>query len=131
VGCPEQADVQPRCGPDGKRYSGHPLRGRATEVAASGARLDEDRSGVGSVILVEERGGLDKSRLLDACASMAAERSFRVGRGVAEPHRRAVELDVLFDALFGGRKPSSRATPSATCTPVRNRGSGSFRTSRR
>jgi DNA-binding CsgD family transcriptional regulator/tetratricopeptide (TPR) repeat protein len=83
----------------------HPLRGRATEVAAIGARLDEVRSGVGSVIIVEGRAGLGKTRLLDACASMAAERSFRVGRGVAEPYRRAVELDVLFDALFGGDKP--------------------------
>jgi DNA-binding CsgD family transcriptional regulator len=82
-----------------------PLRGRAAELAAIGARLDEVRSGVGSVILVEGRAGLGKTRLLDACASMAAERSFRVGRGVAEPHRRAVELDALFDALFGGGEP--------------------------
>ena len=82
-----------------------PLRGRAAEVAAIGARLDEVRSGVGSVIIVEGRAGLGKTRLLEACASMAAERSFRVGRGVAEPHRRAVELDVLFDALFGGDEP--------------------------
>ena len=36
---------------------------------------------------------------------MAAERSFRVGRGAAEPHRRAVDLDALFDALFGGDRP--------------------------
>ena len=36
---------------------------------------------------------------------MAAERSFRVGRGVAERHRRAVELDALLDALFGGSNP--------------------------
>ena len=82
-----------------------PLRGRAAELAAIGARLDEVRSGVGSVIVVEGRAGLGKTRLLDACASMAAERSFRVGRGVAEPHRRAVELDALFDALFGGGEP--------------------------
>ena len=82
-----------------------PLRGRAAELAAIGARLDEVRSGVGSVIIVEGRAGLGKTRLLDACASMAAERSFRVGRGVAEPHRRVVELDVLFDALFGGGEP--------------------------
>jgi predicted ATPase len=82
-----------------------PLRGRAAELAAVGARLDEVRSGAGSVIIVEGRAGLGKTRLLDACASMAAERSFRVGRGVAEPHRRAVELDVLLDALFGGGEP--------------------------
>jgi predicted ATPase len=83
----------------------HPLRGRAAEVAAIGARLDEVRSGVGSVIIVEGRAGLGKTRLLEACASMAAERSFRVGRAVAEPHRQAAGLDVLFDALFSGVDP--------------------------
>src|SRR5271166_1664006 len=82
-----------------------PLRGRADELAAIATRLDEVRSGVGSVIIIEGRAGLGKTRLLDACASMAAERSFRVGRGAAEPHRRAVDLDVLFDAFFGGDRP--------------------------
>jgi AAA ATPase domain len=84
--------------------SGTPVRGRGDELAAIGARLDQIRSGVGSVMIVEGRAGLGKTRLLDACASMAAERSFRVGRGVAEPYRR-VELDALFDALFEGDKP--------------------------
>jgi DNA-binding CsgD family transcriptional regulator len=87
------------------QVGGYPLRGRAAAVAAIGARLDEVRSGVGSVIIVEGRAGLGKTRLLEACASMAAERSFRVGRGVAEPHRRAGGLDVLFDALFSGDDP--------------------------
>jgi DNA-binding CsgD family transcriptional regulator len=81
-----------------------PLRGRGDEIAAISVRLNEVRSGVGSVIIVEGRAGLGKTRLLDACASMAAERSFRVGRGVAEPSRR-VEMDALFDALFDGDKP--------------------------
>src|SRR5277367_2749856 len=84
---------------------GHPLRGRAAEVAAIGARLDAVRSGAGSAILIEGRPGLGKTRLQEVCASMAAERSFRVGRGVAEPHRRGAGLDVLFDALFGGDDP--------------------------
>jgi DNA-binding CsgD family transcriptional regulator len=84
---------------------GLPLRGRGDELAAIGGRLDEVRSGVGSVIIVEGRAGLGKTRLLDACASMAADRSFRVGRGVTEPHRRVVELDALFDALFDGDNP--------------------------
>jgi DNA-binding CsgD family transcriptional regulator len=84
---------------------GLPLRGRGGELAAIGARLDEVRSGVGSVIIVEGRAGLGKTRLLDACASMAAERSFRVGRGVTEPHRQVVELGALFDALFDGDNP--------------------------
>jgi predicted ATPase len=84
---------------------GAPLRGRGGELTGIGARLDEVRSGVGSVILVEGRAGLGKTRLLDACASMAAERSFRVGRGVTEPHRQVVQLDALFDALFDGDNP--------------------------
>jgi DNA-binding CsgD family transcriptional regulator len=82
-----------------------PLRGRDDELAAMGACLDEVRSGVGAVILVEGRAGLGKTRLLDACVSMAAERSFRVGRGVTEPHRQVVELAALFDALFDGDHP--------------------------
>ena len=65
--------------------TGAPLRGRHKELAAIDARLDEVRSGVGSVIVVEGRAGLGKSRLLDACASLAVERSFRVGKGAAEP----------------------------------------------
>jgi DNA-binding CsgD family transcriptional regulator len=84
---------------------GPPLRGRSDELAAIAARLDEVRSGVGSVIIVEGRAGLGKTRLLDACASMAAERSFRVGRGVTEPDRHVVELGALFDALFDGEAP--------------------------
>jgi DNA-binding CsgD family transcriptional regulator len=84
---------------------GPPLRGRGGELDAIGARLDEVRSGVGSVIIVEGRAGLGKTRLLDACASMAAKRSFRVGRGVTEPHRQVVELGALFDALFDGDNP--------------------------
>src|SRR5580698_4181274 len=95
----------PEVGSAARASRAHPMRGRAAETAAIGARLDEVRSGVGSVIIVEGRAGLGKTRLLEACASMAAERSFRVGRGVAEPHRRAVELDALFDALFGGGEP--------------------------
>ncbi len=109
---------------------GTPLRGRGDELAAIGARLDEVRSGVGSVIIVEGRAGLGKTRLLDACASMAAERSFRVGRGVTEPHRRVVELDALFDALFDGDKPLVARDALSDLMPPRSRGSGYCRTSR-
>src|SRR5580692_5227987 len=95
----------PEVGSAARASRAHPMRGRAAETAAIGARLDEVRSGVGSVIIVEGRAGLGKTRLLEACASMAAERSFRVGRAAAEPHRRATGLDVLLDALFGGDDP--------------------------
>jgi DNA-binding CsgD family transcriptional regulator len=70
--------------------------------------LDEVQSGVGAVILVEGRAGLGKTRLLDACASLATERSFRVGQGGVEPGLGPVDnvgLSALYGALFDGEKP--------------------------
>ena len=85
--------------------TGAPLRGRHKELAAIDARLDEVRSGVGSVIVVEGRAGLGKSRLLDASASLAVERSFRVGKGAAEPVRGTLPMGALYGALFEGERP--------------------------
>ena len=82
-----------------------PLRGRDVELATIASRLDEVRSGVGSVIIVEGRAGFGKTRVLDACADTAAEHSFRVGRGAAEPARTVVELEAVLDALFDGENP--------------------------
>jgi DNA-binding CsgD family transcriptional regulator len=56
------------------------------------------------VVVVEGSAGLGKTRLLEACVSMAQELSFRVGRGTAEPGR-AIEMGALFDALFEGEPP--------------------------
>src|ERR1700758_3090431 len=85
--------------------TGFAVRGRDEELALIELRLDETQSGVGSVIIVEGRAGSGKTRLLEACASLAEARSFRVGRGEAEPGRTVVELDALFEALFGGEEP--------------------------
>src|SRR5260370_36330284 len=85
--------------------SGMPLRGRDEELGLIESTLDETESGVGSVIIIEGRAGSGKTRLLEACTSKAAARSFRVGRGEADPGRAVVELDALLDALFGGEKP--------------------------
>ena len=82
-----------------------PIRGRDQPLEAIRKRMDGVRDGVGAVILVEGRAGEGKSRLLQACASMAADMSFRVGFGVAEPGREAVELEALLDALFNGERP--------------------------
>jgi hypothetical protein len=56
-------------------------------------------------VLVEGRAGLGKTRLLDACASLASGMSFRVGRGMAEPGRSVVDLEALLDAMFDGQDP--------------------------
>ena len=88
--------------------TGPPMRGRADELAAIEARLEEVRSGVGAVILVEGRAGLGKTRLLDACASLAIERSFKVGKGGVEPGLGPVDnvgLSALYGALFDGERP--------------------------
>ena len=82
-----------------------PLRGRQAELSRVEARLEEVRSGVGAVVVVEGRAGLGKTRLIDACASLASGMSFRVGRGRAEPGRSVVDLGVLLDAIFDGDDP--------------------------
>src|ERR1700691_39615 len=81
-----------------------PLRGREQELAVIRRKLSQVRAGTGAVVVVEGSAGLGKTRLLDECASMAGELSFRVGRGAAEPGR-AIELGALFDALFEGDPP--------------------------
>jgi DNA-binding CsgD family transcriptional regulator len=94
-----------------------PLRGRDEELGRVKRCLEEVASGVGAVVVVEGRAGLGKTRLLDECASLAAERSFRVGRGIAEPGRSAVELEALLAALFDGDEPLvSRTALSALQT---------------
>jgi DNA-binding CsgD family transcriptional regulator len=82
-----------------------PLRGRDAELARVAGRLEEVASGVGAVIVVEGRAGLGKTRLLEECAALATDMSFRVGYGMAEPVRSVVELDALLNALFGGDEP--------------------------
>src|ERR1700733_1259914 len=81
-----------------------PLRGRQQELAVIRRKLSQGRAGPGGVILLEGSAGLGKTRLLDECVSMAAELSFRVGRGAVEPGR-VIELGALFDALFEGSPP--------------------------
>ena len=82
-----------------------PLRGRHEELSRVQRRLEEVRSGIGAVVVVEGRAGLGKTRLLDACASLASGMSFRVGRGIAEPGRSVVDLKALLDAMFDGEDP--------------------------
>src|SRR5258708_764709 len=82
-----------------------PLRGRQEELSRVQKRLEEVRSGVGAVVVIEGRAGLGKTRLLDACASLASSMSFRVGRGMAEPGRSVVDLKPLLDAMFDGEDP--------------------------
>jgi DNA-binding CsgD family transcriptional regulator len=81
-----------------------PLRGREQELAVIRRKLSQVRAGTGGVVVVEGSAGLGKTRLLDECVSMAAELSFLVGRGAAEPGR-VIELGALFDALFEGDPP--------------------------
>jgi DNA-binding NarL/FixJ family response regulator len=99
-----------------------PLRGRHQELARVRKLLQGAAAGTGTVVVVEGRAGLGKTALLEACASMAARMSFRVGLGTAEPGRSAVELEALLQALFNGDQPLldprdlARLQPAATET---------------
>jgi DNA-binding CsgD family transcriptional regulator len=87
-----------------ERRSGLPLRGREQELAAIRRRLVQIRGGTGGVIVLEGTAGAGKTRLNDECARIAAELSFRVGRGGTESVTH-IELGALFDALFEGDSP--------------------------
>jgi AAA ATPase domain len=105
-------------GPGGWEYSpvmrrglGAPLRGREDELEAVRKQLLEVRSGTGRVILIEGSAGLGKTRLLDECAAIGDQLSFRVGRGETEiePERRVIDsaprVEALLHALFDGDSP--------------------------
>lgn len=60
------------------------VRGRDTELAILGERLDRVRSGTGALVLVEGGPGMGKSRLLEEAVAIAHRLSFRAGTGIAE-----------------------------------------------
>ena len=88
-----------------------PLRGREEELETIKRCLAETGAGTGRVVLIEGSAGAGKTRLLDACAEIGAEMSFRVGRGATEvePERRvfdqAPRVEALLHALFDGDPP--------------------------
>ncbi|HXL96483.1 MAG TPA: AAA family ATPase [Streptosporangiaceae bacterium] len=82
-----------------------PVRGREAELAALERHLGQLLYGQGTVALVEGRAGMGKSRLLQEVATMARQRSIRVGSGVAAPCNQMVQLFPLMEALFDGASP--------------------------
>ena len=68
---------------------------------------------------LEGTAGAGKTRVNDECAWIAAELSFRVGRGGTESVTH-IELGALFDALFEGDSPFGRPP----CIAQRPRGPG-------
>jgi midasin (ATPase involved in ribosome maturation) len=57
---------------------GLPLRGRENELAAIRRRLVHVRGGTEGVIVLEGSAGVGKTRLIDECARIADELTFRV-----------------------------------------------------
>jgi predicted ATPase len=81
------------------------LRGRDAELGAISEQLAAVRAGRGSVVLVEGRPGLGKSRLLDEGARIAARLRVGVGAAAAEPREGVVPMRPLMKALFEGEEP--------------------------
>ncbi len=82
-----------------------PLRGRNEVLTTIGSQLDCLLSGAGTVLVVEGRAGMGKSRLLDEIATIALQLSVRVGRGAADPGASIVPLAPLLEALSSARSP--------------------------
>ncbi len=79
------------------------LSGRDPERAAIDRHLQETKAERGSVLLVEGRSGLGKSRLLHEATACAEVEGFRVGAAVASPG--SLPMAPLLTALFGGAEP--------------------------
>ncbi|MGW6199146.1 helix-turn-helix transcriptional regulator [Kribbella sp. NPDC055110] len=77
-----------------------PVRGRDEQLTALERVLADAQSGRGSVTVIEGGPGLGKTRMLQAVWARAADLSFRMGRGMADPGELVVELAPLMEALF-------------------------------
>ncbi|MGW6277827.1 helix-turn-helix transcriptional regulator [Kribbella sp. NPDC055071] len=77
-----------------------PVRGRDAHMAVLDQALADALAGRGSVTVIEGGPGMGKTRLLQAAWGQAADHSFRMGRGMADPTQRVVELAPLLEALF-------------------------------
>ena len=81
------------------------LRGRQFERDAIDGHLGDVKAGRGSVLLVEGRAGLGKSRLLDEAVACADVDGFQVGRAVASTLDHPIAMAPLLTALFDGAEP--------------------------
>ena len=81
------------------------FQGRDAEMALIRADLERVAGGTGAVVLVEGRGGIGKSRLLEEASSVARSLGIKTGTSTAEPRESAVELASLLSALFDGGDP--------------------------
>ncbi len=96
-----------------------PVRGRDDHLALLDAVLDEAQAGRGSVTVIQGGPGMGKTRLLQAAWTQGSARSFRMGRGMADPAGRVVELAPLLEALFDHDPPllDRMAMSSVHATP--------------
>src|SRR5271170_2835250 len=82
-----------------------PMRGREEELKIVQHALERAQSGRGSVIVVEGGTGMGKTRLLQEAWARGVALSFRMGRGMADPADRVVELALLYEALYDNDPP--------------------------
>jgi DNA-binding CsgD family transcriptional regulator len=81
------------------------VHGRDTLLAALRECCQGALVGHSSVVLVEGRPGLGKTRILQAAAEIARSLGLRAGYGLASSGDNAVPMNPLFTALFDGSPP--------------------------
>ena len=81
------------------------LSGRQPERDVIDRHLRDATAGRGSVLLIEGRAGLGKSRLLDEAVACADVDGFQVGTAVASPLDHPITMAPLLTALFEGAEP--------------------------
>src|SRR5258708_36409176 len=78
------------------------VRGRDDELGVVESHLDDLATGTGTVLMVEGRAGMGKSRFLDEVEALALRRSMRVGRGSGDRGDTIVQLAPMLEALCDG-----------------------------
>src|SRR5215208_1915552 len=96
-----------------------PLVGRAAELAAIGAALDEAGAGRGTTLIVAGEGGVGKTRLAQAAVQQAERRGWSVAVGRAYP----VESGVPYALFSGALLPLLRRLDQATLQVLTRGGS--------
>lgn len=93
------------------------LSGRQIERDLIDQHLRDAKEGRGSVLLIEGRAGLGKSRLLDEAVACADVDGFQVGSAVASPLGHHIPMAPLLTALFDGAEPVLDRTVHADVVP--------------
>src|SRR4029077_18247027 len=82
-----------------------PIRGRDSDLALIGQRLQDACAGTGGAVVIQGAPGFGKTRLLREIVRRAVGMGIRPAHGMADPLDQVVDLAPLLEALFDSDPP--------------------------